>query len=423
MVLKYNYFFYPNACHVCKKFGKEISLKRCGNCSMISYCSKEHQKTHWSQHKDLCNVIYSILKENKVSSVLNNEHDVNTKAWAEMKMNFMLLVMIKMGRKLKHYEEEMFKFLRSCAVCHNRNLKALEDCANCPSASFCAKHTNDTVHKQVCHLVKLCYDLDAVAIIHKKKIPEIKIPHNADYTDLPENIKDFIDSYIELRKDSQISLQEEMVLNTEYLTRPLTFLYAIQKLEYTLEGNTMVIHVIAANILDLEGIELWETLLHWIPSIKAWKIYLIGPELSSGAVPINLCNDCQHNEKELSVETHGILYETYANKNSYVKPNVIVGYNAGIHECEDLKSENDTWRQSLKIIAKQNCPVILTSYTMVEAEKEQTRLNEILNCNVKCSYFLRNPYSSLRPYRDFETEGIYYQNQYIIIYKNLEALQ
>ncbi|XP_017883579.1 uncharacterized protein LOC108627055 [Ceratina calcarata] len=420
MVLKYNYFFYPNACHVCKIYGKGISLKRCGNCTMISYCSKEHQKAHWSQHKDLCNAICSLLK---TSNILNNEQNVNTKAWSEMKMNFMLLVMMKMGRKLKHYEEEMFKFLRSCTVCHDRNLKALEDCDNCPSASFCTKHKNDTVHKKVCHLTKLCYDLDAISIAHKKETPEIKIPYSTNYTNLPENIKDFIDYYIELQKDPQISLQEDMIINTEYLTRPLTFLYAIQKLEYVLEGSTMNIHIIAANMLDLDGIELWEILLHWIPNIKTWRIYLIGPELSSGVIPINLCDNCQHNKKELLIETHNTLYDTYANKNSYVKPNVIVGYNAGIHECENLRSENETWRESLKIIAKQNCPVILTCYTLVEAEKEQTRLNEILNCNVKCAYFLRNPYSSLRPYRDFETEGIYYQNQYVIIYKHLQALQ
>ncbi|OAD62659.1 hypothetical protein WN48_07011 [Eufriesea mexicana] len=279
---------------------------------MISYCCKEHQKIHWSQHKDLCKAIYSVLKDSKID-FLNIKQDINTETWVQMKMNFMLLVAIKIGRKLEHYEEQMFKFLRSCIVCHDQNIKVLEDCPNCPNNSF-------------------------------------------------------------------------------------------------------------SNVIDTEGIEIWEILLHWLPNITIIKICLIGPELSIGSMLMNLCKNCQYNNKQFSIQVYDMLYENYAKSDFYTKPNFIIGYNAGIHECEDFKSVNYTWRQSLKIIAKQNCPLILTSYTLSEAKKEQIRLNEILNNCIKCSYFEQNPFSSLRPYRDFETEGIYYQNQYIIMYKNLNTL-
>lgn len=422
MVLEYNYFFYPNACHICKKFGEEISLKRCGNCTMISYCSKKHQKEHWLQHKDLCNAICSVLKDNQVSSFLNNKQNLNTEGWTEMKMNFMLLVAIKIGRKLKHYEEEMFKFIRSCAVCHEQNVKVLEDCPNCPNTSFCTKHKNDMEHKKICYLIKLCYTLDLASITYKEEIPKMRVPSPTNHISLPQNIKDLIHYYIEPHTISPLSIEEETMIHTEYLTRPLTLLYALQKLRYSLKNHSIVIHVIAANIIDIDGIEFGEILLHWYPNMETAKIVLIGPELSSGSMPINLCKICLYNNKQLLIEMHGILYDDFAKSISYVKPDIIIGYNAGIHECEDFKSENDTWRQSLQIIAKQECPFILTSYTLLEAKKEQERLNTVLGRDIECAFCDQNPYSSLRPYRDFETERVYYQNQYLLIYANLKAL-
>ncbi|CAK9813810.1 hypothetical protein ANTQUA_LOCUS7775 [Anthophora quadrimaculata] len=417
-----NHFFYANVCHICKKFGNGISLKKCGNCTMISYCSKEHQKEHWPQHKYLCNAICNVLKDKKLSKFLNDRENHNIENWAQMKMNFMLLVTLAIGRKLEHYEEEMFKFLRSCVVCHELNVKTLENCPNCPNASFCKKHKNDTMHKHICHLMKLCFKLDVFSLMHKHNIPEIILPYHTDHVNLPENMKHFIDHYTKLQKNVQISMDEEAIINSEYLTRPLTFLYAIQKLEYILKDDSIIVHIVAANMIDIDGIELWEILLHWIPSVITVKMILIGPELSSGSLTMNLCKHCQSNNKKFSIQTYNMLYEDYSREISYVKPNFIIGYNAGIHECEDIESNNDTWRQSLRTVAEQNCPFVLTSYTLAEAEKEQIRLNEILGNRVKCAYFEWNPYSSLRPYRDFETEGVYYQNQYIIIYKNLQTL-
>ncbi|XP_076165919.1 uncharacterized protein LOC143145941 [Ptiloglossa arizonensis] len=366
MVFEYNYFFYANTCHVCKKFGKEVSLKRCGNCTMIAYCSKEHQKKHWSQHKDLCVAVYNVLRDNKMSSFLSNKQDLCTEKWARMKMNFMLLVAMKIPRKLEYYEEQMFKFFRSCAVCYNWNAKELVDCHNCPNTSFCIKHKNDTVHKNLCYLLKLCFKLDMVSILHERKIPEIKSLYHTKHVNLPQDMKYFIEDYIKTRNDLHLSMEEETMINAEYLTRPLTFLYA-------------------------------------------------------GSILINLCKNCLYSSKQLVIQMQDMLYENYVDSDSYIKPNFIIGYNVGIHECENFESENYTWTRSLQMITKQNCPLILTSYTLPEAEKEQIRLETILDRDVKCTYFEQNPYSSLRPYRDFETGEVYYQNQYIIIYQNFGA--
>lgn len=45
-----------DCCGVCNKSAKELgaSLKACGGCKGIVYCSAAHQKSHWKQHKNDC---------------------------------------------------------------------------------------------------------------------------------------------------------------------------------------------------------------------------------------------------------------------------------------------------------------------------------------------------------------------------------
>lgn len=75
-------YFNPNVCHICKSTFKNI--KKCSGCKMISYCSKEHQKLHWSSHKALCiclqgvknqlgNYYYDLFKFSNESEIENQE--------------------------------------------------------------------------------------------------------------------------------------------------------------------------------------------------------------------------------------------------------------------------------------------------------------------------------------------------------------
>jgi hypothetical protein len=48
----------------CPLCDKTTNLLTCGKCKAVSYCSKEHQKMHWKQHKKVC------------SSDTNNEHAI-----------------------------------------------------------------------------------------------------------------------------------------------------------------------------------------------------------------------------------------------------------------------------------------------------------------------------------------------------------
>lgn len=45
---------------VCAECKQPADLK-CSACKLVAYCSKEHQKQHWKQHKSLCRA-YEVKK-------------------------------------------------------------------------------------------------------------------------------------------------------------------------------------------------------------------------------------------------------------------------------------------------------------------------------------------------------------------------
>ena len=66
--------YYWGCCMVCRRTAtKSSALKRCAGCSCLYYCSKEHQKLDWRQHKRLCkyqknlNRLYSFSQLNNSS--------------------------------------------------------------------------------------------------------------------------------------------------------------------------------------------------------------------------------------------------------------------------------------------------------------------------------------------------------------------
>lgn len=193
----------------------------------------------------------------------------------------------------------------------------------------------------------------------------------------------------------------------------------MEKLEYR-PTSTMTVHVIGANLMELDGIEIWETLLHWLPQLTILNLMFVGPEFVKKNTNLDqrVCACCNEKGMELNIKTIGVLYEEYVSSKKFVKPDIVIGYNLGIHECVNLDSAEDKWSSSIRKLPDLNCPFILTSYTADEAKNEHKRLQSILNKPI--NYFLceRNPFSSLRPHRDFESESVYYQNQYLIIYKD-----
>lgn len=54
-----NNLYYQNSCHICRS--RPESLLACKRCGMIFYCGEQHRKEHWTQHRDFCKVVISII--------------------------------------------------------------------------------------------------------------------------------------------------------------------------------------------------------------------------------------------------------------------------------------------------------------------------------------------------------------------------
>lgn len=334
----------------------------------------------------------------------------------------MLLVSWKLGRKLENYEEQMFKFARSCVVCHKSRSDQLTDCEHCPSGSFCQDHLNDPVHSKMCSEFQVCFDLDISSSLFPGFMPNSVVPFHTEEAYLPRSISDFIDLYVNQDQEVLLKKQNYSARASEYLSRPLSLLYSLEKLQFT-PNSDLTVHIIGANIIEASSIKVWEVLIHWVPFLENLKIVLVGPELANRPKEerVEICDYCQTKKLSLTVSMNNILYNDYLLAENFVKPDFVIGFNLGLHECEEIESPENTWRSSLIGLKGLDCPVILTSFTEVEAEQEHQRLCDNLGSNVKFVFQERNPFSSLRPYRDFESEGVYFANQFVTVYKNLRS--
>jgi len=66
-----------STCAICR----EKSDQRCGGCKRTYYCSKEHQKQHWKEHKDTCKTLRTSTETNKT----NDQNMVQSKNTNETK--------------------------------------------------------------------------------------------------------------------------------------------------------------------------------------------------------------------------------------------------------------------------------------------------------------------------------------------------
>ncbi|XP_024868157.1 uncharacterized protein LOC112452270 [Temnothorax curvispinosus] len=400
-------------CHVCKRFGNGVCLKRCGSCRMIAYCGQEHQKQHWKQHKPLCKAIQDALQEYDF-----NDRGKISEDYDEKKLIFMMLVSYKLGRRLKKGETQMFKFPKECLICHEKNDKLLEDCRKC-AASFCKNHVNGTEHKNICATLELGLRSDLLTITELYLTPLELFPDLKHISDAStcQNMKDFIYA-LGNTTDSAMSDDILAAEKSQYLTRPLTLLYAMRLLNYVLKGKVLVIHVVGANHIEVVTLLTWRVLLHLLETVTSVVIIMIGPDLIKFD-PIRTCDKCISLEnKSVIFEYHYVSYENYVLNPSFVKPDLIVGFNFSI-EGHELGSNKEIWAPSIHAVGKQNCPVILTFMTRQDFEERTNKISTILDKKVDYLFSEKNPFASFRPHRVLGPEHVYYHNQYVVIYQSL----
>ena len=78
------------------------------------YCSSDHQKKHWKQHKLVCNYLNNAMTEGVQEHFFSGQADKSREEWNMFRMNAVKTCSIILSRPLELAEQEMFLFPRVC---------------------------------------------------------------------------------------------------------------------------------------------------------------------------------------------------------------------------------------------------------------------------------------------------------------------
>lgn len=411
ITILYNNFFNPNFCHVCKRRFAGI-LVLCDRCYMISYCCEKHRLHHMPEHVEICESI----RKHLVMKPHEDERRYSPLEWLILRKEFLRLIKIDLDRELKPYEIQMLMCRKSCLICHQQT--ELRTCEYCCSANWCKEHVKEfrKRHFSSCKKLNTLINVDIAAAQPFGAIIEMRfdnIPNDQIYY---EDIASFISGYIHSARNTEYQewIERDFICS-DYLSGPLTVYHGMQEanLSCLKKKGSIIIHVIATDDIDTNGAAAWELLLHLMSNnIRMMTIIMIGPELSCHSTLFNACKSCQLDKRIIFYKYHRMLYHCYVKDTVYQAPDIIVGFQAEL-------AYGKTWTESITALQAQNCPLLLTAASSVNARNDLLKIREVLSTNVTPIVDKLNKFVALRPYIDSRYDCVCYRNQYLMVYKDL----
>lgn len=412
-----NNVFYASLCHVCKQHTAD--LKRCAGCKTFQYCSKEHQKQDWPEHKQFCKAIHvtNIFVTYKIGCSI--------KQWRRHRLELREKWQHLLKRELLAYEQQVWMFPRACAHCFSKNAN-LEDCSECLNVAYCClehKQTHQPIHANVCEKLKLCMEIDRYLIQNENHCSIMRVmPHLNGGEEFPANITEVLTKFFgETNKVDSI----DFALKSDCLTSFATIAYVLSNFVDLKQQGKLVVHLVGAGAFEAvtDWHRLSENLFHCLPTIKSIEWIFIGPEAAADChhhcQTETPCECCLKENRYYTIKTHKTLYEDVFEELS--APHLVVALNSGIHEFDDDDEENNTWKNSIPyLLRRPDVPLLLTAYTNGELLQD---LRCIMDCNndvVRVQMDAQvNQYASLRPIRDWDCEesaiSVFYNNGYVAV--------
>lgn len=239
---------------------------------------------------------------------------------------------------------------------------------------------------------------------------------------LPSSIWKFVDQYFLLKS---YNAEKQKIIVSNLLTRPLTFVYAAEKLKFQVPKE-ICIHIVGATCEEFDHVGYWQTLFYWFSKLQFLLIDFIGNDIVEYEEvyfksPYKL-PDFSLDGKQLSLNSYRGRYDDYVKSKVYSKPDIIIGYNLGLHESNYEISEC-TWKETLSVISEMNVPFIITAQSEKRGRKEHEMLCSLLGKRINYEISEKNPYASLIPERDFETERLCYSNSHVMVYRNFNEVK
>lgn len=156
-----------------------------------------------------------------------------------------------------------------------------------------------------------------------------------------------------------------------------------------------------------------------------------------------MCRTCRQNCRAVKFDFQcGQLYHNYATSSAFVKPDLskslrtrnkdqhnnrsvflfpVCFFNPGLYRSTGFNGD-DTWPETIRSAAAQRVPIVVTSYTEVEAPRDLERLQrEAAKCELSLVLAPHvNPFASQRPERNFisdEVAPMIFKNYYCFVCK------
>ncbi|XP_032678547.1 uncharacterized protein LOC116847557 isoform X2 [Odontomachus brunneus] len=378
---RYNKFFNPNMCHVCKMrdHGDFIT---CDQCYMITYCKTEHQQKDYPHHIQICMAMQTLLKSHPHLWVTVQ---LSLEGWNQSRKEFQVNI---------------------------------HPCKKCWSVNYCLDHAEAFTKNHHTKCKDLLLHLTLYLELRCISVPIIKFCAFPNVCRRVDNMHTFCEQYVRrgyytIKGYTWITAD---YFYSDYLSAPLTLYYGMKNvnlLKSKNKQNHYVVHIIAAGLVDREYLPYWELFLHGLPNVKDLKIVLIGSELRAECEDIAVCAKCSTTyRRKLSFECSNMSYHSYMDSNSYQRPNVVVGLQADLNEWDALST-------LLVKIRNVKCPLLLTAKSKLMSQRNVNLIKAFLDTTVKFVYHGENKFCSGKPYRDLETDGASYRNKYLVIYPNL----
>lgn len=420
--------YLANFCHVCKDslINLGSNVRQCNQCFLINYCSVDHQNLDWPKHESLCKTVVQLCKRKAVNHLFQDAVGLSPEAYRIFRLNLLVECSYELNRELEPHEREMILYPNICHTCYEYDKPKLESCVKCNCVSYCSTNHRRESHNTWCNDLQIYVSL--VRYQSKNGIIRTNLPYNTTkiYDMLNLNMESILKIML---NDISLLKSIEYVTLTEIATAPLTALFAMYKTNREIENKeTLVVHFVGAEwFFELDQPKKWEVfILHFLSNIKRLTLVFIGPEvaqLSKDAIAWfknnPLCDTCKEKKYKVDQYVSPIpLYHDYICSDSYVQPDLICAYNAGLYRNTGYNGM-DTWEDTIESILKLDTPIAITSYTSEEIAEDMKRLRQNGNITVLLPPS-PNPYRSYKPSRSFindEINPVIFKNYHIAIVK------
>nr|XP_026498131.1 uncharacterized protein LOC113402164 isoform X2 [Vanessa tameamea] len=420
-IYKYSFrkVFLQSSCHVCKK--ALIHRFPCKFCSLVFYCSQKHHDEDWARHQFLCFAVSTIAHLKEQKHIYADAQNITGQDYRVLRMQMILSCEKILKRKLVPWEQEALLYPRLCAdsSCRQWKQTKLKDCEGCGQISYCADHPDHLPlsHQRWCKSYALYQNL--VIYQQTKGRLEPKLPTKVmEHYRIPEKINEVLGATYEEKIDMD---EIQYAALTQLASAPLTAAYGYQiystKMNSTCANGvlktTFTIHAVGTDLqFEADALNKWEIFfLHLRPDVEDLRVVLVGPDLNPSELPlellgkIKLCENCRANERRVMFHFHDKeTYHEYYSGEDFITPDVVCAFNPNIQRSS-LYNIKDTWSSTIDNILQQKVPFIITSYNIEELERDISRVKEITRYNFNViSEAKHNPFSSLRPDRNFITD-------------------